>query len=193
MWKKKLIQIFLIILVLIILIFFFFNFFSKYDDKIKLNNKIINNEIVEDEIKEVNYTSKDKKGNLYNIVAKKALINNNDKELIKLDTVKAMYNFDEFNKLFLYSDSADYDINNNITFFYNNIRIVYNNELIKCDELQLNLLKNYMILEKNIIYESINIKLTADQLKIDLLDNTSLMKMFNEGDKIKILKKNVSN
>jgi LPS export ABC transporter protein LptC len=193
MWKKKLIQIFLIILVLIILIFFFFNFFSKDDDKIKLNNKIINNEIVEDEIKEVNYTSKDKKGNLYNIVAKKALINNNDKELIKLDTVKAIYNFDEFNKLFLYSDSADYDINNNITFFYNNIRIVYNNELIKCDELQLNLLKNYMILEKNIIYESINIKLTADQLKIDLLDNTSLMKMFNEGDKIKILKKNVSN
>jgi hypothetical protein len=193
MWKKKLIQIFLIILVLIILIFFFFNFFSKDDDKIKLNNKIINNEIAEDEIKEVNYTSKDKKGNLYNIVAKKALINNNDKELIKLDTVKAIYNFDEFNKLFLYSDSADYDINNNITFFYNNIRIVYNNELIKCDELQLNLLKNYMILEKNIIYESINIKLTADQLKIDLLDNTSLMKMFNEGDKIKILKKNVSN
>jgi hypothetical protein len=193
MWKKKLIQIFLIILVLIILIFFFFNFFSKDDDKIKLNNKIINNEIVEDEIKEVNYTSKDKKGNLYNIVAKKALINNNDKELIKLDTVKAIYNFDEFNKLFLYSDSADYDINNNITFFYNNIRIVYNNELIKCDELQFNLLKNYMILEKNIIYESINIKLTADQLKIDLLDNTSLMKMFNEGDKIKILKKNVSN
>lgn len=193
MWKKKLIQIFLIILVLIILIFFFFNFFSKDDDKIKLNNKIINNEIVEDEIKEVNYTSKDKKGNLYNIVAKKALINNNDKELIKLDTVKAIYNFDEFNKLFLYSDLADYDINNNITFFYNNIRIVYNNELIKCDELQLNLLKNYMILEKNIIYESINIKLTADQLKIDLLDNTSLMKMFNEGDKIKILKKNVSN
>jgi hypothetical protein len=193
MWKKKLIQIFLIILVLIILIFFFFNFFSKDDDKIKLNNKIINNEIAEDEIKEVNYTSKDKKGNLYNIVAKKALINNNDKELIKLDTVKAIYNFDEFNKLFLYSDSADYDINNNITFFYNNIRIVYNNELIKCDELQFNLLKNYMILEKNIIYESINIKLTADQLKIDLLDNTSLMKMFNEGDKIKILKKNVSN
>ena len=193
MWEKKLIQIFLIILVLIILIFFFFNFFSKDDDKIKLNNKIINNEIVEDEIKEVNYTSKDKKGNLYNIVAKKALINNNDKELIKLDTVKAIYNFDEFNKLFLYSDSADYDINNNITFFYNNIRIVYNNELIKCDELQLNLLKNYMMLEKNIIYESINIKLTADQLKIDLLDNTSLMKMFNEGDKIEILKKNVSN
>lgn len=193
MWKKKLIQIFLIILVLIILIFFFFNFFSKDDDKIKLNNKIINNEIAEDEIKEVNYNSKDKKGNLYNIVAKKALINNNDKELIKLDTVKAIYNFDEFNKLFLYSDSADYDINNNITFFYNNIRIVYNNELIKCDELQFNLLKNYMILEKNIIYESINIKLTADQLKIDLLDNTSLMKMFNEGDKIKILKKNVSN
>lgn len=193
MGKKKLIQIFLIILVLIILIFFFFNFFSKNDDKIKSNNTIINNEIIEDEIKEVKYTSKDKKGNLYNIEAKKALINNNDTELIKLDTVKAIYNLDEFNKLFLYSDTADYDIKNNITFFYNNIRIFYNNELIKCDELQLNLLRNYMMLKKNIIYESINIKLMADQLKIDLLDNTSLMNMFNEGDKIKILKKNVSN
>ena len=191
MKKKTIIQFLLIISVLIILTFFFFEFFNKEDDKVNFNRTQIN-EKIEDEIKEVNYISKDKRGRSYNITAKKAVINNIDTELIKLDNVKAVYNLDQANKVFLYSDTADYDISDNITNFYSNIKIFYNNELIKCDELQLNLLEDYMILKKNIIYESAKIKLIADHLKIDLLDNTSIMNMFNEFDKIRIIKKNVN-
>ena len=191
MKKKTIIQSLLIISVLIILNFFFFDFFKKDENKVVLN-KIQINETIKDEIKEVKYISKDKRGNSYNITAKKALINDIDTELIKLDNVKAVYNIDQTNKLLLYSDTADYDISDNITNFYNNIKVIYNNELIKCDELQLNLLEDYIILKENIIYESEKIKLMADHLKIDLLENTSFMSMFNEIDKIKIIKKNVN-
>ena len=192
MKKKTLLQVFLLSLVLMILTLFYFSFFNQEENKIYPNRTEIK-DVNEDEIKEVSYVSKDKKGNLYNITAKKAQINKGKTEFIKLDTVEAVYSLEKNNKVFLYSDLANYDVGNNITYFYDNIRIFYNNELIKCDELQLNLLENYMILKKNIIYDGIKIKIMADQLKIDLLNNTSIMKMFENGDKIKIIKKNVSN
>ena len=188
--KKILVQFFLSLIVLIIILISYFKFFYKKESKIDINKTQIqkNNNI--DEIK---YLSNDANGNSYLIEAKSgnALVGSSD--LIILNEVKAKLEFDDKSEINVSSEKAIYNTFNNDTEFLDKVYLIYEEHNITCDKLIAKFSKNYAKLSGNLIYNNISTELYADQMEIDLFKRSSKTSMFDNKEKVKIIKKDGTN
>ena len=188
MTKKTFLQIVLFSLI----IFFTYIFFSTYikkDDKIveKENTNIENKT---DVITDIEYLSKDDKGNTYIIKAKNGIMDNDNQDLIHLKNVKAEINFDINKKILITAKQATYNNDNFNTRFSENVSLSHNYHNLECNNIDLIFSENYAKLFGNVKYMNNFTKLLADQIEVDLISRKTKISMYDSNNKVKIKHKN---
>ena len=197
MYKKIYLQLILSLLIVLIIIITYLAYF-KSDDKItviKKNDKTILKDISENLISDLFYKSEDKDGNKYEIKSKTGIISQKRANLISMNDVSATVFLNDGGKIFVVSDSANYDSNNNDTLFKGSVKMNYNDHTIKSNYIDLSFKENKAIIYENINYNSNLSKLEADKIIVDFLEMKVKILMDNTNDKVlvKTILKNGNN
>ena len=197
MYKKIYLQLTLSLLIVLIITITYLVYF-KSDDKITVienNDKTILNDASENLISDLFYKSEDKDGNKYEIKSKNGVISQKRANLISMNDVSATVFLNDGGKIFIVSDSANYDSNNNDTLFKGSVKMNYNDHTIKSNYIDLSFEENKAIIYENINYNSNLSKLEADKIIVDFLKMKVKIFMDNTNDKVlvKTILKNGNN
>ena len=199
---KTLIQL-ILLLILILIIFFIFNKYFNTEDKVNEVNNIIslnndkNNFLNEDlkkkkidnEITNLTYEKFDTNGNKYLIKAKEGILDSELPNIIYMNKVEASLNYQNNEKLIIYSKNAIFNKENFKTTFSNNVQLKYQEQILESDNLEFLINKNIAIFRDNVKYYSKDIEAFSDIVVINLLTKEIDIKSKNQK-KIKIKKNN---
>ena len=197
MYKKIYLQLTLSLLIVLIITITYLVYF-KSDDKITVienNDKTILNDASENLISDLFYKSEDKDGNKYEIKSKNGIISQKRANLISMNDVSATVFLNDGGKIFIVSDSANYDSNNNDTLFKGSVKMNYKDHTIKSNYIDLSFKENKAIIYENINYNSNLSKLEADKIIVDFLEMKVKILMDDTNDKVlvKTILKNGNN
>ena len=187
----------LILLILVVFLFFFIKntFFTTNQNIVNLDveqeskinqsdlNKNLSNIIIN-----LSYRSVDSNGNEYLLNAESGETSEEDVNIVILKKVKAIIKLKNKSNIYIYSEFAKYNSKNFNTFFYKNVRGDYENNNIICDNLDLLIKDNLAILYNNVNIMSNNSTANADEIILNLLNGNINIKMFDQKEKIKIIK-----
>ena len=195
MYKKIIIQLFLLLTLVTITIFVFF-FYFKEKEILKENNmqmkKITELKINEETaslMKNMNYSFSDLNGNNYEILSEFGKVDINDPDKIFMTNVLATIYLKNESPIKIVSKFANYNKNDHETKFFENVKIMYKIHKVTSQNLNLSFKSNLVTMYNKIIYTKPGTKLFADQLQIDLLTKNSKIFMNNKFEKIKIINK----
>ena len=195
MYKKILIQLFLLLTLVTITTFVFF-FYFKEKEIVKENNiqmeKITELKINEETaslMKNMNYSFSDLNGNNYEILSEFGKVDINDPDKIFMTNVLATIHLKNESPIKIVSKFANYNKNDHETKFFENVKIMYKIHKVTSQNLNLSFKSNLVTMYNKIIYTKPGTKLFADQLQIDLLTKNSKIFMNNKFEKIKIINK----
>jgi len=195
MYKKIIIQLFLLLTLVTITTFVFF-FYFKEKEILKENNiqmkKITELKINEETaslMKNMNYSFSDLNGNNYEILSEFGKVDINDPDKIFMTNVLATIHLKNESPIKIVSKFANYNKNDHETKFFENVKIMYKIHKVTSQNLNLSFKSNLVTMYNKIIYTKPGTKLFADQLQIDLLTKNSKIFMNNKFEKIKIINK----
>ena len=184
-----------ILSLIIIIIFFSYKFFlyEKQNKEEKFSAKI-DKSIIEkkdaNKIEDLNYSSTDDNGNIYEIFSKTGIIDKEDVNILYLKKVKAIIKIKNSGTINLYSDFAKYNKSNLNTHFYENVKIKFKDHHLTSGNVYLNYIKKKIKIADNINYNEKDNKMTADVIEYDLLTKISKVYMIDQTKKIKGFIKN---
>ena len=159
--SKKFVKIFFFLMFLIFVVITYFKISdNNRGQKVKIKQPLIekieenydNSNIIEN----VNYTSKDSKGNEYHVKSIKGEIDYSDPDTIYLTNVEALITLTNSNNIKLTSDFGKYNTVNFDTIFSKNVIIKYLDNTITGDYLDFSIGRNTMIISRNVIYKNSN-------------------------------------
>ena len=186
---------FFLILALLILIYLVYREVYKKERSENISENI--NEMILDEntfssntIKDVNYISRDTKGNEYIIYASKGEIDINNPDIIYLTDVKAFINLANSNTVNISSDFGKYNTKNFDTIFSKNVIVKYLNNKITGEYLDFSLESNLMVISRDIVYTNLDNVLVADVLEMNIETKDTKIYMYENKKKINIKNKN---
>ena len=183
--KRLFIQLSLFSLIVSITFLFYFKYLNNNDEttlpKVKEGDKKVEN-IIED----LRYFSKDIKGNEYTIEAQSGDNDKTNPNLILLKNVKAKIKFDKKEEIIVTSDKAIYDNNLFDTEFLGNVKVIYQNHELLCENMKTLFSKNIAFISGNIVYNNQFSNLYADLIEIDLEKRTSKISMYDLKKKVKV-------
>ena len=183
--KRLFIQLSLFSLIVSITFLFYFKYLNNNDEttlpKVKESDKKVEN-IIED----LRYFSKDIKGNEYTIEAQSGDNDKTNPNLILLKNVKAKIKFDKKEEIIVTSDKAIYDNNLFDTEFLGNVKVIYQNHELLCENMKTLFSKNVAFISGNIVYNNQFSNLYADLIEIDLEKRTSKISMYDLKKKVKV-------
>ena len=182
----------IILLTLIILLIFFgiIIYLKKSVDENEKEAEIIKieeNFSASNFIENVEYSSKDNRGNEYIVRAKKGEIDDDNNNIIFLNNVEALVNLSNSNKILIFADYGKYNISNFDTIFSKNVNVEYLDKRINSGYLDFSILRNSMIISKDVVYSDLENILKTDVIKINLETKDMNFFMLDEKDKIKII------
>tara|TARA_B110000027_G_C15995767_1_gene245192 strand:+ start:37 stop:648 length:612 start_codon:yes stop_codon:yes gene_type:complete len=199
--SKIIIQILLIVTIITILSATFYNYFyddaitstvTKSEDLIKKNNstnsnlaQIQNN--TSNILNNITYENFDIKGNRYQISASTGEIKDLNSDIIYMSDVVALIFLKDLSTVKIVSKNA---IFNSLSFnsnFYDNVQLNYLEHQLNGEKLDLKFNENLLILKEKVLYQSLDTKLFADAISIDLITKNSKIFMNDDEKKIKIL------
>tara|TARA_B100000886_G_scaffold219793_1_gene152653 strand:- start:7046 stop:7753 length:708 start_codon:yes stop_codon:yes gene_type:complete len=157
------------------------------------NNKIVNKELnkkknssekIENLTKEIEYVTSNKEGDIFKIFAKYGKTNIENSNILDLDTVNGVITSIKRSKIDIKSDYAKYNYENQNSEFYGNVEIKYDNKIITCDNLDLQIDNDYAI-----AYNNVKIKDNKSTMKAQIVTLNLITKdiNINSKDKVKIL------
>ena len=174
----------------------FFFIYSNYFKKLEINNSDTL-EIKEENftnsniIKDIKYSSKDLKGNEYTILAQEGEIDLNNSDVIYLKNVKAYINLIEKNEIItVVSDFGKYNTINYDTIFSKNVKIEYLDNEITGDYLDFSMIKNILIISKNVVYTNPSNILKADVVELDTITKNTKIFMYNAKEQVNVESRN---
>ena len=201
--SKIIIQILLIITAITILSGTFYYYFydnavknniqqsSISEKELKINNPVQSPSEVENSnsnlLNNIFYENFDAEGNKYQISASTGKLKNLDSNIIYMTNVVALIHLKNLDILKIVSDNA---IFNNLNFnsnFYNNVELSYLDHQLNSEKLDLKFDENLIVLKEKVLYQSLDTKLFADAIVIDLITKNSKIFMNDNEKKIKIL------
>jgi hypothetical protein len=187
--KKKVFWIIIIFLLSIILIFFYFKILKKKTKVVMEPDK--SEEIIynSNTFQDVNYATKDAKGNEYIINALLGEIDYDNPNVIYLTNVHALIKLNNSNNITITSDYGKYNTVNFDTIFSKNVIVNYLENQIDGQYLDFSLDRNSMIISKNVIYTNLENILTADVVEIDIDTKDTKIFMYNNDKKVNIQSK----
>ena len=188
--ERKKINIILIVCFLIILIFSYNKFFKK--NKQIETNKSDSEDISYSSniIKDVNYSSKDAKGNEYIVNALQGEIDYSNPDIVYLTNVSALVRLQNANTIRITSNYGKYNINNFDTIFSKNVLITYLDNKIKSEYLDFSIKRNSMLISKDVIYTNSKNSLRADVVEINIETKDTKIFMYENNKKINIKSNN---
>ena len=192
MFLKKYVNIFLIFFsILVIFLFFFFKHQNQKEitisePSIKSEDVGYNSNIIEN----VNYTTKDADGNEYFINAIQGEIDYSNSNIIYLKKVKANIKLKNSENILITSDFGKYNSDNFDTIFSKNVIINYLDNKINGEYLDFSLIRNSMIISKNLIYTNLENVLKADVIEIDIKTKDAKIFMYEKDKKVNIKNNN---
>ena len=191
--KKKIFLKIILILSLIIITWFVYSEYFK-EDKSKLSKPVNpNSEIEEDAvynsniIKDINYTSRDLKGNEYILIAKEGEIDLDNSDIIFLTDVTAHIKLVKNSELIVItSNYGKYNTINYDTIFSKNVKIDYVDNIITGDYLDFSMMKNLLIISRNVIYKNLENTLKADVMELDTMTKDTKIFMHNSNEQVNV-------
>ena len=195
MYKKIIIQLFLLLLLLSITAFTFFFYFNKKENLIKNDGsaKTSIDASIDKEtsslIKDIRYVFTDAKGNNYEILSKFGKIDIKNPDKIFMTNVIANIYLIDSSPIKIVSEFAYYNKNNHETNFFEDVVATYEEHIATSENLDLLFTRDLAIMYNDIIYNKPGTKLTADRLEIDLITKNSKVFMDNTSEKVQIIDK----
>jgi len=182
--------------ILLIFIFFIMIFIFLYQNFFNKNNtKEIQEESAEinynsNLIKDVEYSTKDKDGNEYLIKAEEGEIDFSNSNIIFLKNVHAIISLADSEEITILSDFGKYNSENYDTIFSKNIKINYLDNKVTGEYLDFSLVRNSMIITKNVIYNNLKNILKADVVEINIKNKETKIYIQEQKKKVNIKSKN---
>ena len=217
MYKKKILQLFLVLTLFFSIFLFYQKYFEKNIQTVeteKKENKIVdleqkntqgkkkinttkNLEANEDKVlseksnilKDIKYISKDEDGNIYEISAEKGMLNLNDPNITSMDGVVAKVILSDKSTINIQSNHAIYNRKNYNTNFSGKVQIKHLAHHISCEKMDILFSKNLATLYDNLIYKNKKTRLKADKMEVDLITKNSKIFMYN-NNKISVVSNN---
>ena len=197
--KKSYIQIFIIFGIVIIATIVYLNYFknpsAEYVDNLRNNE---NSKVLEgssDVIKQMSYFSEDNKGNRYEINSDSGIINPDKSNLILMNKVTAVIFLLNGEKIFISSNEAKYNDENNDTTFSGYVKMNYNDNIVVSENLDLSFKDQTAVLYDNVNYRSNLTNLNADRIFVDFISKNTKIEMDDEKNNVLVRSKlkNVGN
>ena len=156
-----------------------------------INEMILNeNTFSSNTIKDVNYISRDTKGNEYIIYASTGEIDINNPDIIYLTDVKAFINLANSNTVNISSDFGKYNTKNFDTIFSKTVIVKYLENKITGEYLDFSLESNIMVISRDIVYTNLDNVLVADVLEMNIETKDTKIYMYENKKKVNIKSKN---
>ena len=188
--KKAYIQISLSVIILFIIIFIYFDYFKNKNKKITKLEQEVTSEIIikssDDLIKEMIYFSEDNQGNRYEIKSEYGVINPDQSNLIIMNNVTAIVYLINGERIFISSNKAEYNDENNDTTFSGSVEMNHNEHQVNAENLELSFEKQIAFLYNKVIYKSNLSNLFADKIIIDFLNRNTKVQMDDENNNVLI-------
>jgi lipopolysaccharide export system protein LptA len=192
MKKKIFLKIALILSLIIIICFIYFEYFK--EDKNKLSKPVNPTSEIEEEavynsniIKDINYTSRDLKGNEYILVAKEGEIDLDNSDIIFLTDVTAYIKLVKNSELIVItSNYGKYNTINYDTIFSKNVKIDYVDNIITGDYLDFSMMKNLLIVSRNVVYKNLENIMKADVIELDTTTKDTKIFMYNSDEQVNV-------
>ena len=159
---------------------------SKIEKILPEEETVYNSNILQD----VNYTSKDTRGNEYIIKALKGEIDFSDNNIIYLTNVSALIKLKNSKNIRINSDFGKYNTINNNTIFSQNVIVNYLDNKIISEYLDFSIKRNSMIISRNVVYTNLENILKADVVEVDIKTKDTKIFMYENNKKVKIKSKN---
>ena len=194
--KKTYIQISLFALIFLIVIFVYFDYFKSSKENLTNNTEnspsknLVKNS--DDLITDMSYFSEDNKGNRYEIFSEYGVLNPDKSNLILMEKVNAIIYLLNDEKIFISSNKAKYNDENNDTVFNGTVEMIYGDHIIRSEFLDLSFKDQTATLYDNVNYNSNISKLRADKIFIDFLNRNTKIQMDDEKNNI-LVKSVISN
>ena len=204
MKKRNLFKILLILILIIFTWFIYSKYFKKSNDlllvitnttdttntndpantKTAIEEEVIYNSNI---IKDINYTSRDLRGNEYILVAKEGEIDLNNSDIIFLTDVTANIKLAKNSELIVItSNYGKYNTINYDTIFSKNVKIDYVDNIITGDYLDFSMLDNLLIISRNVVYKNLENTMKADVLEFDIKTKNTKIYMYDSKKKVNI-------
>ena len=187
---EKTVYIRLIISIFAIIIFFllYSKYFQKKEIESPVTQKIKEEDFTEsNQIKDIKYSSKDLKGNEYILLAKEGEIDLDNNDIIFLKDVTAYIKLIRNNEIItIISNYGKYNTINYDTIFSDNVKINYLDNQIMGDYLDLSIMKNMLIISKNVVYTNPENILKADVVELNTITKDTKIFMYNSKEKVNI-------
>jgi hypothetical protein len=191
--KKKIFLKIVLILSLMIITWFIYSEYFK-EDKNKLSKPINSTSEIEEEdvynsniIKDINYTSRDLKGNEYILIAKEGEIDLDNSDIIFLTDVTAYIKLVKNSELIVItSNYGKYNTINYDTIFSKNVKIDYVDNIITGDYLDFSMMKNLLIISRNVVYKNLENTMKADVIELDTTTKDTRIFMYNLDEQVNI-------
>ena len=191
--KKKIFLKVLLILSLIIITWFVYSEYFKKNKSLLSKPLNITTEIDEEAvynsniIKDINYTSRDLKGNEYILVAKEGEIDLDNSDIIFLTNVTAYIKLIKNSELIVItSNYGKYNTINYDTIFSKNVKIDYVDNIITGDYLDFSMMKNLLIISRNVVYKNLKNTMKADVLELDTTTKDTKIFMYNSNEQVNV-------
>ena len=188
-------QIILIFFVILISGIFYYNFFVSNQTSLNsledINEKKI--EEIDNEIKNqlinIEYNSSDEDGNTFYINAEKAIVTTDkiDDDNINLEGVVSIINLKEKGIINVLSKSALYNKINNNTYFFDNVKVEYLDNVIYCENLDIIFTDKTSKVYNNVSLNNKKLNLTTDKIIIDMLTGDIKLEMNDNLKKVKLI------
>ena len=191
--KKTIFFFFILALLILIYLIYIEVYKKKKSENISenINEKILDeNTFSSNTIKDVNYISRDTKGNEYIIYASTGEIDINNPDVIYLTSVKASINLKNSNTVDISSDFGKYNTKNFDTIFSKNVIVKYLENKITGEYLDFSLERNLMVISRDIVYTNLDNILVADVLEMNIETKDTKIYMYENKKKVNIKNKN---
>ena len=184
-----------IILIIIISVLFFYNYLGeekkiegsnyekKFDIELKSTDKSINL------LENLEYKTFDKSGNGYLLRAKYGETLIDTQNTLLLEEIDEQINLIGKSTIYITSKYANYNKNNFDTNFFTNVVVVYEDSIAKSDNFDIFFSNNDATIYNNVYYTDSLLNSKADKIDVDLISGDIDISMYDENEKIKIIRK----
>lgn len=156
---------------------------NKNTIKDKKDKKITKNKNLENSTKDIQYVTTNKNGDVFRINAEYGKTNLENSDILDLVNVDGSIISDNRSNIYISSIYAEYNYSNQNSKFYKNVEIKYDNKIIKCDNLDLNIRDNIAIGYNNVTVEDNNSFMKAKKITMNMLTKDISI---NSDEKIEI-------
>ena len=155
-------------------------------DEQKKKNIVIENKAVEGQnlTKEIEYVTTNKKGDILKILADYGKSNIGDSDILNLEGVAGVFSSLDKSQINITSEFAEYNYQNQNSKFYKNVIIHYDNKIIKCDNLDLDMSENIAVAYNNVVVKDNSSIMKAQKITMNIITKDISI---NSKDKIEVL------